>query len=97
MNLSTGWGVGAIEIQLYDESCNGLTLTVTSGGAEPYVELTTTELGVSLGAEDLYRLGDIAAELIDLFERMNSEAPAAGDKPATGITPTAELSQEPKA
>ena len=34
-------------------------------------------------------VGDIAVELIDLFESTNSEAPVAGDEPAAGFTPTA--------
>jgi hypothetical protein len=94
MKLPTGWGCGAVEMRLYDESASDLTIRVTSCGAEPYIMLDTTAEGVALGAEDFYRLGDIAAELLDLFESTNSEAPDAGDKPATGITPTAE--KEPK-
>ena len=90
MNLPTGWGVGAIEMRLYDDFTNDLTLKATSDGGEPYVELLTTDLGVAIGRGDLQRLGDIADTMLNLFERMNSEAPAAGDKPATGITPTAE-------
>ena len=80
MKLPTGWGVGAIEVRLYDEGCSDLHFHVTSDGAEPYILLTTTPEGVALGAEDLYRLGDIAVELIDLFESTNSEAPVAGDE-----------------
>jgi hypothetical protein len=78
MKLPSGWGVGEIEIRLYDDGGSDLTLKVTSNGAEPYILLTTTPEGVALGAEDLYRLGDIAVELIDLFESTNSEAPDAG-------------------
>lgn len=90
MKLPKGWGISSIELELYDECTNSLTLKATSDGGKPYVELLTTELGVGLGFGDLYRLADIAEELLTMYEDTIPEAPDAGAEPATGYTPTAD-------
>jgi hypothetical protein len=78
MKLPTGWGCGAVEVQLYDDGCDSLTLKATSEGRTSYIELRTTERGVALGRGDLQRLGGVVDTLLDLFDALNSEAPDAG-------------------
>ena len=91
MRLPSGWGIASISMRLYDESANDLEIEATNDCAnEPYIAMKTSALGVGLGRGDLYRLADIAEELLTMYEDAISEAPDAGSSPATGITQHAE-------
>lgn len=77
MKLPAGWGVGSVSIRAFDESANDLEVKVTSDGAEPYIVLETMPGGVTFDRGQIRLIADLADELLDLYERMNSEAPDA--------------------
>ena len=60
------------------------------GGAFLRIKLDAPQNGIVMNADELVAFAEIGQWLVDLHDSLNSEAPAAGSNPATGITPTAE-------
>jgi hypothetical protein len=60
------------------------------GGAFLRLKLDAPQSGIVMNADELIAFAEIGKWLVELHDALNSEAPVAGDEPATGITPTAE-------